>query len=155
MNTATQLLARCNAYIKGCPWEPPAWDSTEHPDKLQKDIEAYLAKQQVEQEPVAMRYKEPENNSWNYCSFKGSKLLHDTLDKDPLYTSSQARKPLSDEHDSALCEALCNAASDEYFLARPQLESVSNRRIFYAGHRKAWITKDSAIEARRSIGIKP
>jgi len=46
---------------------------------------------------------------------------------------------LSDEQDRALCEAYCNDASDEYFKARPKLDSDVNRRIFYAGHRKAWL----------------
>ena len=51
-----------------------------------------------------------------------------------------------DEKDRALCEAHCNSAADEYFNARPQLDSGSNRRIFYAGHRKAWIERSEALE---------
>ena len=51
---------------------------------------------------------------------------------------------LTDEQDRALCEAYCNTHSDEYFKARPQLDSDVNRRIFYAGHRKAWITVAAA-----------
>ena len=59
---------------------------------------------------------------------------------------AQQAKPqlLSDEQDRALCEAYCNTASDEYFKARPQLDSDVNRRIFYAGHRKAWINWQAA-----------
>ena len=60
-----------------------------------------------------------------------------------VYTSPQAQ-PLSEEQDHALCEAYCNTASDEYFHARPQLDSSVNRRIFYAGHRKAWIEYEAA-----------
>lgn len=45
----------------------------------------------------------------------------------------------SNEKDHALCEAYCNTASDEYFAARPHLDTPENRRIFYAGHRKAWL----------------
>ena len=52
---------------------------------------------------------------------------------------------MTDEQDRALCEAYCNDASDEYFNARPASDSPENRRIFYAGHRKAWIAR--AIEA--------
>lgn len=66
---------------------------------------------------------------------------------EPLYThhAQQAKpQPLSDEHDRALCEAYCNTASDEYFNARPQLDSAENRRIFYSGHRKAWIEWQAA-----------
>ena len=66
---------------------------------------------------------------------------------EPLYTrpAQQAKpQPLSDEQDRALCEAHCDAASDEYFKARPQLDSDVNRRIFYAGHRKAWINWQAA-----------
>jgi hypothetical protein len=55
-----------------------------------------------------------------------------------------ALKPLSADQDRALCEAHCNEASDEYFKARPQLDSAVNRRIFYAGHRKAWIAYEAA-----------
>jgi hypothetical protein len=47
---------------------------------------------------------------------------------------------LTDEQDRALCEAYCNDASDEYFKARPAMDFPEMRRIFYAGHRKAWIT---------------
>ena len=46
--------------------------------------------------------------------------------------------------DCAACEAHCNSAADEYFNARPQLDSGANRRIFYAGHRKAWIGRSTA-----------
>lgn len=56
----------------------------------------------------------------------------------------QERKPMTDEQDRALCEAFCNAASDGYFKARPQLDSDVNRRIFYAGHRKAWLEWQTA-----------
>lgn len=50
-----------------------------------------------------------------------------------------------DEKDRALCEAHCNSAADEYFNARPQLDSSVNRRIFYAGHRKAWIERGEVV----------
>lgn len=56
----------------------------------------------------------------------------------------QERKPMTDEQDRALCEAYCNAASDEYFKARPQLDSDVNRRIFCAGHRNAWLEWQTA-----------
>jgi hypothetical protein len=61
-----------------------------------------------------------------------------------LLTSPPQRQPLTDEQDRALCEAYCNGASDEYFKARPALDFPEMRRIFYAGHRKAWITRDAA-----------
>jgi hypothetical protein len=61
------------------------------------ECEGWIPEKQVEQEPVAMRYKDPEDKRWQYCSFKGSELLHDTLDKEPLYTSPQAREPMSDD----------------------------------------------------------
>lgn len=56
-----------------------------------------------------------------------------------MTAAAHAVQPLTDEQDRALCEAYCNTASDEYFGARPQLDSAVNRRIFYAGHRKAWM----------------
>lgn len=52
--------------------------------------------------------------------------------------ASTSTKPMTDEQDRALCEAFCNSDASEYFEARPQLDSDVNRRIFYAGHRKAW-----------------
>jgi hypothetical protein len=58
-----------------------------------------------------------------------------------LSTAPTQAQPLTDEQDRALCEAYCNDASDEYFKARPALDFPEMRRIFYAGHRKAWITK--------------
>jgi hypothetical protein len=78
---------------------------------------------------------------------------------DLLYTTPPAaqphlpvqRQPLTDEQDRALCEAYCNDASDEYFKARPALDRPEIRRIFYAGHRKAWIN----YEAAHNIGAKP
>lgn len=54
------------------------------------------------------------------------------------------RQPFSYEQDSALCEANCNAESDAFFAARPALDSDANRRIFYAGHRRAWISYPAA-----------
>jgi hypothetical protein len=60
----------------------------------------------------------------------------------PLYThAQQASEPMTYKEDSDLCEAHCNTASEAYFKARPQLDSDVNRRIFYAGHRKAWIAE--------------
>jgi hypothetical protein len=56
----------------------------------------------------------------------------------------QALEALTDEQDRALCEAYCNDASDEYFKARPAMDFPEMRRIFYAGHRKAWINYEAA-----------
>ena len=64
--------------------------------------------------------------------------------------SAPQQKPLTDEQDRAICEAYSNAASDEYFKARPQLDSDVNRRIFYAGYRRAWIE----WQAAHNIGEK-
>lgn len=64
------------------------------------------------------------------------------------------RKPLTNEQERALCEAYCNDASDEYFKARPALDFPEMRRIFYAGHRKAWINYEAAhgIKEVKSCG---
>jgi hypothetical protein len=59
------------------------------------------------------------------------RIARELGDKNPLL--------LTDEQERAVCEGECNAASDEYFKARPQLDSAVNRRIFYAGHRKGWL----------------
>ena len=65
--------------------------------------------------------------------------------------TAPAQRPPTDEQDRALCEAYCNAASDEYFAARQALDFPETRRIFYAGHRKAWIE----YEAAHGITNKP
>ena len=93
-------------------------------------------------EPVASLYisanGEREIDDWKCELPAGRHVLYTTL--------AQPAKPVnfSYERDSALCEAHCNAESDAYFKARPQLDSDVNRRIFYAGHRRAWITVAAA-----------
>ena len=47
---------------------------------------------------------------------------------------------MTDEQDRALCEANCNSESDAFFAARPEIDNDLARRIFYAGHRRAWIS---------------
>jgi hypothetical protein len=42
------------------------------------------------------------------------------------------------EHNIALMEGAMNKASDDYFKARPQLDSELNLRIFQAGFDRAW-----------------
>ena len=63
-------------------------------------------------------------------------------------------EPLTDDQDRALCESNFNAESDAFFGARPELDHPTLRRIFYAGHRRAWISKDAVIEAAHNIGGK-
>jgi hypothetical protein len=60
---------------------------------------------------------------------------------------------MTDEKDRALCESHCNSAADEYFNARPQLDSSVNRRIFYAGHRKAWIERGEAVRLNATVPV--
>jgi len=60
-------------------------------------------------------------------------------------STAQAKPALTQEQDNALCEGHFNSDSDEYFKARPQLDSAVNRRIFYAGHRKGWLAKTIEI----------
>ena len=62
----------------------------------------------------------------------------------PLYTSPPTQISLSDEQHSIFYNAFCLAAEDEYFAARPQLDSATNRRIFFAGYKKAWVEKYKA-----------
>lgn len=54
-----------------------------------------------------------------------------------------------DERDRALCEAHCNDSQDEYFKARPHLDSDVNRRIFYAGHRKGWLNRNAGLAEKQ------
>lgn len=49
------------------------------------------------------------------------------------------------EHDIALMEGAMNKASDEYFKARPQLDSTHNLRIFQSGFARAWEVKETDI----------
>ena len=74
---------------------------------------------------------------WNQCcdTFFGGLPAQEPV----VITLTEKRVSLTDEQERALCEAYCNTASDEHFKARPQLDSQVNRRIFYAGHRKAWV----------------
>jgi hypothetical protein len=44
------------------------------------------------------------------------------------------------ERHTAIREGHFNQASDEYFEARPQIDSAANRRVFYAGHCKGYDT---------------
>jgi hypothetical protein len=65
---------------------------------------------------------------------------------DAALANAKAAQPLTKEQDIAVCEGHFNSDSDEYFKARPQLDSAVNRRIFYAGHRKGWLAHNEAIE---------
>lgn len=82
----------------------------------------------------------------NYWGNRGYELA-------PLYTHPPAaqRKPLTHDEDNAICEANCNAEADAYFKARPQLDTTENRRIFYAGHRRAWLSYPCLAEAAHGI----
>jgi hypothetical protein len=119
-------------------------------DYATQAVEAYKAQQQGEAEPVA-RIKGTEVLGLPLLEWLSADHSFRAPVGSLLYTHpAPAQQPLTDAQERALCEAYCNKASDEYFKARPQLESDVNRRIFYAGHRKAWIE----WEAAHSIGEK-
>ena len=89
------------------------------------------------------------------CLEKGLSVPQAIEDLKALQASQgEQAKPLTDEQDRALCEANCNAEADAYFTARPALDFPVMRRIFYAGHRRAWISKDSLTKAAHGIGVK-
>jgi hypothetical protein len=105
MNTATQLLERVKAVMSMTDLEDIG---------LYDEIEAYLAKQQVEQEPVAwvnladnfypcdrvvMLNKDAAENYSNNC-----------YALTPVYTSPQAREPMSEDELYRLCFEYRNAA---------------------------------------------
>jgi hypothetical protein len=100
---------------------------------------------QPEQEPVAWRYPR-DYGHWDLRYWLNRPSEGHRVGEEPLYTAAPQRQPLTGEQDRALCEAYCNDASDEYFKARPALDFPEMRRIFYAGHRKAWITREAAHE---------
>ena len=113
-------------------------------DKLCSEINAALAAlpAEAQQESVAIvesKFGDPER-----FGEREIRVLAD-LSKIPYGTKLYAAQPapaavpLTDEQDRALCEAHYNDASEEYFSARPQMDSAVNRRIFYAGHRKGWL----------------
>ena len=54
-----------------------------------------------------------------------------------------------DEKKRALMEAHEIAASNEYFSARPQIDTNDRRKVFEAGFRKAW---DAALPFRYPDG---
>lgn len=83
------------------------------------------------------------NKSGNYSSL----VVHHAYLVWQAATEQGKRQPFSYERDSALCEANCNAESDAFFAARPALDSDASRRIFYAGHRRAWINYPALFEA--------
>jgi hypothetical protein len=51
----------------------------------------------------------------------------------------------------AIREGHFNAASEEYFSARPQLDTKENRRIFYAGHCKGYDAKPAPAPAQQPL----
>jgi hypothetical protein len=106
-------------------------DSRKHPPRLQWEPD--MTKITIERETLE----------------RAITLIHqahteDLDEADAVSAALRAAQPaepvaLTGEQDRALCEAHCNDATDEYFNARPQLDSTANRRIFYAGHRQGWI----------------
>ena len=144
------------------PQEPIYWDviyngnhvGNVHSSKVEAESAMHLlnAKHKGEREVVAL-YLHPQAEKvqdfdklaklgWQAieCSLCGSSAM--------AFPVAQVREPMSEEQDRALCEAHCNTTSDAYFEARPQLDdNATNRRIFYAGHRKAWLEKDATVEA--------
>lgn len=127
------------------------WPTGRHPEfrftQQKRDgadgMPLYTTPPQQQAEPVAWTTM-PEAEDW--CFVSGGKDPTSKLEGKwfPLYTTPPQRKPLTDEQDRALCEAYCNDASDEYFKARPAMDFPEMRRIFYAGHRKAWINYETA-----------
>lgn len=105
------------------------------------ELRAALAQPAKPVEPDMVSVKREDAN--NYCLILSALGIEE--EGDPVAAVESLLAPpvkpveLTDEQDRALCEAYCNNASDEYFNARPQLDSGVNRRIFYAGHRKAWL----------------
>ena len=111
-------------------------------------------RKEPEQEPVAWFWKQiyTDGYEWKHMADNQADadkfLPHQVI---PLYTTPPQRKPLTDEQDRAICEGSFNHESDAFFKAMPLLDTDENRRIFYAGHRRAWISKDSLVEAAHGI----
>lgn len=61
------------------------------------------------------------------------------------------------ELERATLEAERNAAVDAYIEARPQLDSIHNRRIFEAGFERAWNLRQNEVDvisAARALAAK-
>lgn len=54
----------------------------------------------------------------------------------------------------AIMEAECNAATEEYFKARPQLDFIGNRRIFESGFQRGFERRPAANSAAHQEGAK-
>jgi hypothetical protein len=91
----------------------------------------------VEQALEALIWADAQGENWQQVVKKAIKSTQEAA-------AQPATVQLTDEQDRALCEAYCNDASDEYFKARPAMDFPEMRRIFYAGHRKAWINYEAA-----------
>ena len=55
------------------------------------------------------------------------------------------------EKDIALREAAHIAASDEYFKARPNIDSNDRRRVFEAGFNRAWGVQGGELERLKDL----
>ena len=61
-----------------------------------------------------------------------------------------AAPQLTIEQDLALCEANCIAEADVFFASRPAIDFPGTRRIFYAGHRRAWLSYPAIVAAAQA-----
>lgn len=62
--------------------------------------------------------------------------------------------PMSREHWLAIREGHFNAAAEQYFTARPQLDTAAQRRIFYAGHCAGYGEPPAETDAERMAGAR-
>jgi hypothetical protein len=119
------------------------------------DVRLTEPAQAVEPEPMPLTYLRgistqcvaPDGGiefDWRFEECRKDDINEDGLPAFPVYTHPAPAKPLSDEQERALCEAYCNEASEEYFKARPTINFPEMRKIFYAGHRRAWINYKAA-----------
>jgi hypothetical protein len=95
MNTATQLLERCKTLLDKADFND---EESYQQSQLLCDIEAYLAKQQIAQEPVG--YVERITGRLAYIGDAHREKFKNQYDA--LYASPQAREPMSEGYLAAL-----------------------------------------------------
>lgn len=61
------------------------------------------------------------------------------------HDTAPPQRKLTHEQGLALCEANFNAEVDAFFKARPHIDYPDNRRVFYAGHRRGWLSCADSI----------
>ena len=58
---------------------------------------------------------------------------------------------MTNEHDRALMEGARNSACDDYFAARPQIDTMDRRRVYEAGFQAGATSRDDEVATLREL----